>query len=713
MQMYMRAAGPQWRSRLRMVIAVNRFNDPRRDRAVWKGRLPYGTTDQVERELAEAVGYWQREVDRIAPGVATVLGQVLEPPVWDGDRLVDADVLRHLMMTQPTPYWRRFPYAGVRQAMLASGAALERLRELWRVNDEVWIHSGDSDVVDTTNPAGGNAVSLLARYSQEIRGSAVDGPSSLVRLGGGYAFSPVELQYGPRGAPPTGEPEQLGDAARMTLLLSEADNLQREIMSGGRYPMGYFTEQNTLLNSRYVEQFISAMGQDVASALGMPDMFLGLHVRLWQLGLLSDEHSRFLSDPPARVLTSAHGRKTTIGPEDMREVLRPRTDGAGRITGFEILRPGRTLREFGALASRKDRNMTFRPVQYLRVRLGMGSELGRSALGALFDPASRPQALAQRLGEVRQAPGTAPAERLTAQLRDSGSKVAGSARLGGTFEDLLAGRWAEPADELLAALRDYASRPLPDWYLDEFRRLGEVDPADTELAAALSRLTLPAGPGHEPVPAEPAPAVPAPAAPAPAVVDDLAAILEQFTQLTIGPRPAPGALAPAPGSGPAARSRTERGILAEYPELAGAPELARRVQLANLAARRRFDADSRRQRRRYRDYRGGLAGGPRQLPVASLGDCFFEAVQLMAGDHLAAIGDRFGWEGREPSVAQMRAAIADALADSFEDYRVHLGEPDAADHGFYARRFPDLMALEGDEGAQRELLEDHLAWIEA
>src|SRR5260221_10983302 len=113
--------------------------------------------------------------------------------------------------------------------------------------------------------------------------------------------------------------------------------MQREIMSGGRYPMGYFSEKTTLLTSRYVEQFISAMGQDAASARGMPDMFLGLHVRLGQLGLLSDEHSRFLADPPARVLTSAHGHKTTVRPDDMRGVLQPHTDSSGRITGFVIL----------------------------------------------------------------------------------------------------------------------------------------------------------------------------------------------------------------------------------------------------------------------------------------------------------------------------------------------------------------------------------------
>ncbi len=55
----------------------------------------------------------------------------------------------------------------------------------------------------------------------------------------------------------------------------------------------------------------------------------------------------------------------------MRGVLRERTDQRRQITGFDILRPGRTLREFGMLAThgytRKDRNMAFREAQILRV----------------------------------------------------------------------------------------------------------------------------------------------------------------------------------------------------------------------------------------------------------------------------------------------------------------------------------------------------------
>src|SRR5258708_7734562 len=62
--------------------------------------------------------------------------------------------------------------------------------------------------------------------------------------------------------------------------------------------------------------------------------------------------------------------------------------------------------------------------------------------------------------------------------------------------------------------------------------------------------------------------------------------------------------------------------------------------------------------------------------------------------------------------ARSRAAIAEALRDSFADYRQNLGAPDAQEHGFYVRRFLDLMELQDDEGAQRERLREHLDWIE-
>ena len=699
-EMFQQAAGLRWQSRLRMVIGINRFNDHRRSKEPWAGEGPYGTTARLEAELAAAVAFWQREVDAVAPGIATVIGQVVEPPVWDHGRLVDPDVLRDLLTQKRARSWRKFPFAGLRQAMLASGEALTRMRELWRLNEEVWIHIGDGDVIDLVNPAGGNELSLLARYTQEIRASAPDGPSPLVRLGGGYAFSPRELEYGPRRGQAPGEAEQISDATKLTLLLVEADNLQRALMSQGRWPRGYFSEQNTLLNSRYLEQFISAAGQEAAKRLTMPDLFLGLHARLGQLGLLSDEHSRFLADPAARLLTSAHGRRSQVRPEDTRGMLQPRR-ASGRITGFRVMRRGRTLREFSRVVARhglksQDRNMTFRPVQYLRV----GKAMGLVREGSLFDPDARPRELARRLRDLRSA-ATPAADRMRAHLLDTGPKAAAAAQLTSRVEAILEHRWTEPLADLLAALSDYASEPLPDWYAAEFGNLADIDPTDAELSQALDRLALAPSPRERQAPDQ--------------VLDGMTAILRNFTTLTIGDSDAqPG---PEPGTGSRAertRAAAERRVLEDYPELEATPDLVRRVQLANLSAQRQFQDLSAQRRARYRDFRRRLAESSRRIPVRTLGDCYFEAVLEMAGDHLAAWGVDRGrdWEGGPPTVAEMRLEISDAVRDSFEQYRASLGQPGAESRGLYVRRMSALMALEQDEQAQRALLQEYLNWIE-
>jgi DNA-binding response OmpR family regulator len=658
--MFARAAGSRWRSGLRMVIALNRFNDPRRSEVRWV--QPFGTTEQVERELAAAVRYWQQQVDAVAPGIVTVIGQMVEPSVWDHERLVDADIVRHLMTGRRIKHWRRFPYAGVRQAIVGSAEALARLRELWQFNDEVWIHLGDSDVVDTVNRAGGNGVSLLARFAAEIRRSAAetDGPSPLVRLGGGYAFSPAELEFGPRHGRPEHAPVRLGDAARLTLLLVEADNLQRALMSEGRWPRGYFTEQNTLLNSRHAGLLISAMGQDAANRVAMPDLFLGLHARLGELGLLSDERSRFLADPAARVLTSAHGSKTTIGPDDMRDVLSPQLGNRGQVSGFRILRRGRTLREFGILARqgirRKDRNMTFRPTQYLRV----GKALGLRTEESLFDPDTRPQALARRLRSLGVEPDEMAAARSRAHLLDTGPKVAAAAQLAARLEEILARQWGRPIDELLAELHNYPGEPLPAGYVAEFGRMDEINPADSQLAEALSQLALGGATGR------------------------------------------PGPASPAPPSGPVADGLAAVG--ADFPELG-------RVQALNAADRWRFQQVSAGRRANYRANRNRLAAGSRMLPVRALGDCFFEALQLMAGPHLAALGQRFGWGNQEPTVPQMREAIAMALWQSYHEFWANRNRPDAERYGFYARRVPGLTDSRIREAERQNLLDRHLRWI--
>jgi hypothetical protein len=221
-----------------------------------------------------------------------------------------------------------------------------------------------------------------------------------------------------------------------------------------------------------------------------------------------------------------------------------------------------------------------------------------------------------------------------------------------------------------------------------------------------------------------APQAPAgPAAPAAALVEaGLAAMVRSLVESS----PSSPASTPSPGPSPSGPpnaaaagadggaaspvlSSLERGILADYPELAG-EGLVRRVQLSVIGAVREFRAEVERVREGYQRYRTGLGYSGRLIPVDSLGNCFFDAVREMAGEHLAGLG-LFDSAG-VPSVAQLRKSLVQALRDSYEDYRRHLGAADELAHGLYARRIPGLTEGRGEEW-ERALLERYAAWIGA
>lgn len=122
----------------------------------------------------------------------------------------------------------------------------------------------------------------------------------------------------------------------------------------------------------------------------------------------------------------------------------------------------------------------------------------------------------RRLRSLGVEPDELAAARARAHLLDTGPKVAAAAQLAARLERILARLWGRPIDELLAELHEYPGEPLPAEYVAEFERMDEINPADSQLAEALSQLALGPAAGT-PGPASPAP----PAAPAGAVVDDL------------------------------------------------------------------------------------------------------------------------------------------------------------------------------------------------
>ena len=148
----------------RVVIGLNAWNDPR-DTSL--------TTADVEARIAREVDEWQTRIDAELPGLVTVAGYVLEPPVYDTKRdgtkaLIDPDLLRtHLYRNEAGPVFAaRYPFAGVREGMITSRATLERMRELKDSHSQVFLHIGDGDPVSykPTN----HDTSIFEHYAHSI-----------------------------------------------------------------------------------------------------------------------------------------------------------------------------------------------------------------------------------------------------------------------------------------------------------------------------------------------------------------------------------------------------------------------------------------------------------------------------------------------------------------------------------------------------------------
>src|SRR5262249_29053753 len=181
--------------------------------------------------------------------------------------------------------------------------------ELKASSGEVWVHLGDSDVLNLVNTREGNTRSVFDRFRREIRSSRVDGqPSPLWRLAGAVTYSAAEID-GSRDDVDTGAEPSFD--AKLTVLLCEAHQLWSRVLSEGEYPMAHFTEQNTLLNTSYLGEVLDSLSQQTAQKVGVFDFNDGLHRQLRRLGRHKSTVSVFLSDPDAQLVTSVRGPKST------------------------------------------------------------------------------------------------------------------------------------------------------------------------------------------------------------------------------------------------------------------------------------------------------------------------------------------------------------------------------------------------------------------
>ena len=176
--------------------------------------------------------------------------------------------------------------------------------------------------------------------------------------------------------------------------------------------------------------------------------------------------------------------------------------------------------------------------------------------------------------------------------------------------------------------------------------------------------------------------------------------------------PPPGPGTPGPGLSVAGWSREEQAILAAFPELAGAPELARRVQVAYLAARRRYVAAMEDRYAGYRAFREELESDPeRMVDVPRDGDCFLNSLLVLAGHYLRTRGRSFGWADREPTVKEMRDAVAWALEESYLAYWAAPGTESAQEAGLFASLFPDLIDPDSPNEDRDARLAEYARWI--
>ncbi|MEU4643346.1 hypothetical protein [Micromonospora sp. NPDC023814] len=459
---------------MRLVIGINRWNDPASSLL----------TARLEEQLREEVADEQAAVDALLgdeAGAVTVLGHVLDLPVFDVDEdggegsVVDADFWRHGRAVGSGPqgwmlrYRLNFPHAGVQQAIVGSLTFLGYLRELRASHGEVFVHFGDSDVVSLVNPRGGNTRSVFDRYIEEIRASRAGGRHSpLVRLGGAIAYSETEID----GPNHVGEPSF---EAKLTVLLAETHQLWSAVLAQGVYPMAYFIEPNTAVNTRYLGQLrrpdgavvdglLGSMSQRVAQQMSGFASTYGMHRRLHQLGLDSQEVSRFLADPAAQVVTSVRGEKRTYREQHVWMVATPTEDG-----GWRANRPGRTLFTLGALP--RSSNFAFTPgrlVGKLGSLVGLGSP---NLVANLLDPLNRPNALLEL------------DEQAVVETRE---KLLRYSQLTSRLESLLATGLDRPLDDLIEDLGRYHDEPLPDWYQRETGLASVLD----ELADAFAQIGL-------------------------------------------------------------------------------------------------------------------------------------------------------------------------------------------------------------------------------
>ena len=288
--------------------------------------------------------------------------------------------------------------------------------------------------------------------------------SSLIRTGGGYAFSyeeiyaylsrqnqsvqdvaaspssddPMDIDSDPAQAQDTNTGMALEDidyAAKLTVLLGEADSLFRSVMSSGEYPLGYFSEQNTLINTHYLDLVVPGLSQDAAVKLQVPDVGLSITKTLRKSGLHRHGHNVLSSDSTSRVVTSTNGANHIFTRDRIAHLFNK---------DHTLRYPGKTLTHIGMIPGLA-RNLTFRPAQLRNLAKATG--LNEYNLENLFDPNNRQNMLLDTSKKLRA---------------DTGTKLEFLTKLNATFEKLLTEDLTRPLPDLINELHTSLSTAADD-----------------------------------------------------------------------------------------------------------------------------------------------------------------------------------------------------------------------------------------------------------
>ena len=224
-----------------------------------------------------------------------------------------------------------------------------------------------------------------------------------------------------------------------------------ELMTEGRWPLGFWSEANTAVNARFIPLLVDAFEPDI-----YPDFSVALVRVMHRQGLATPDRMRFLSDPSALLVTAIGGKETIFTDDDIALFLDE--EHQPKFAG-ETLKNIRKKFRANPTKKAKARNLRFAPTTGHFFGKVM-SLADNKTYQYMMDPKLRP------VGRTLLRPGHAHF------VTDTLHKLLHFEQLNARVETLLSTKLEAPLDELIKQLRGYRTEALPDYPSEaQLRRL--------------------------------------------------------------------------------------------------------------------------------------------------------------------------------------------------------------------------------------------------